>query len=271
MDQKGKGLTIGLILLLVVFFVLSAAGLYLFQKERNNNILLQEELSDIKSRLVTTEKKLDKSNQTVTELEGRLTEAKAQISDINALLETEKSARQEAATKLDQLKSDLDAQKASRVSLEVKFNQAQEEAKQARAQLNDLESQKSELERKIGELEQKTSGVELGKIIVSPEQQNAAPAKESSPKNANPASSSKSSGIDGKVLVVNKEYNFAVINMGSKDGISLGSEFSVYNGDKYLGDIKVEKLRDSMAAAGFVSEGLKDKISEGDKVVKKGK
>jgi len=62
-----------------------------------------------------------------------------------------------------------------------------------------------------------------------------------------------------------------VINIGSKDGVAIGSEFSVFNSDKLLGDIKVEKVRDSMAAAGFVSADLKDKINEGDKVVKKGK
>lgn len=71
--------------------------------------------------------------------------------------------------------------------------------------------------------------------------------------------------------MVNKDYNFAVINLGSKDGISIGEAFSVYHDNKYVGDLKAEKVHDSMTAAGFVSVDIKAKLSEGDKVVQKGK
>ena len=77
--------------------------------------------------------------------------------------------------------------------------------------------------------------------------------------------------MEGKVLVVNKEYNFAVISLGSKDGVAVGNTFLVYHDNKSIGEIKVEKLHDSMAAAGFVSQDVKDKIGEGDRVVLKTK
>ena len=73
------------------------------------------------------------------------------------------------------------------------------------------------------------------------------------------------------MLVVNKDYNFAVINVGSKDGVRVGATFSVYHDAEYLGDVKIEKVHDSMAAAGFVTAALKNKIGEGDKVVQKKK
>jgi hypothetical protein len=73
------------------------------------------------------------------------------------------------------------------------------------------------------------------------------------------------------VLVVNKDYNFAVINLGSKDGVALGNEFAVYRNNKFIGDMKVEKVHDAMSAAGFSSGDMKDKVSEGDKVVQKAK
>jgi hypothetical protein len=76
---------------------------------------------------------------------------------------------------------------------------------------------------------------------------------------------------DGKVLVVNKDYNFAVLNMGSKDGVTIGNVFSIYHAGKYVGDVKVEKVHDSMAAAGFLAAGMRDKIAEGDKAVLKSK
>jgi len=75
-------------------------------------------------------------------------------------------------------------------------------------------------------------------------------------------------GIEGKVLVVNKEFNFAVINLGSKDKIKVGDEFAVTHAGNYIGDIKVEKVHEGMAAAGF-AVALKDLIKENDLVAQK--
>ena len=68
---------------------------------------------------------------------------------------------------------------------------------------------------------------------------------------------------------MNKEYNFVVISLGSKDGVVINDQFAVYHGDKYVGDVKVEKVQESMSAAGFVAEDIKNKVKEGDKVLKK--
>jgi len=36
-----------------------------------------------------------------------------------------------------------------------------------------------------------------------------------------------------------------------------------------IGDVKVEKVHETMAAAGFVDEKIKTKVKEGDKVISK--
>jgi len=41
------------------------------------------------------------------------------------------------------------------------------------------------------------------------------------------------------------------------------------HGGKNIGEVKVEKVHDTMSAAGFVSPELKDKILEGDSVIQK--
>jgi hypothetical protein len=69
--------------------------------------------------------------------------------------------------------------------------------------------------------------------------------------------------------VINNDYNFAVINLGSKDGIDIGAVFSVYHDNKYIGDVKVEKVHDSMSAVAFVSAEMKSSVYEGDPVVRK--
>jgi hypothetical protein len=49
----------------------------------------------------------------------------------------------------------------------------------------------------------------------------------------------------------------------------VGDIFSIYHNNKDIGEVKVEKVHDSMAAAGFSASDIKDKVSEGDKVVQK--
>ena len=58
-----------------------------------------------------------------------------------------------------------------------------------------------------------------------------------------------------------------VFNLGNKDGILLGDKFSLMRGTKVMGTLTVEKVHDSMSAAGFGAE-LKDIIRENDVVQK---
>jgi len=138
-------------------------------------------------------------------------------------------------------------------------------------------SKKAELETKIKELEEKAKPVELGKIVVTPETA-AAPAQNQNviepleavqtvqEQKINTVTAGKA---EGKVLVVNKEFSFLVINLGSKDGVKEGDEFEVYHNDTNLGVTKVEKVHDYMSSLGFASAAIKDQASVGDKVVKK--
>ncbi len=74
---------------------------------------------------------------------------------------------------------------------------------------------------------------------------------------------------EAKILVVNKEYDFAIINLGIQDGIRVGDEFSVYHKGVHIGDIRVAKTIPAMSACAFISERIEDKIKEGDKAIKK--
>jgi len=272
-----------LIILILASLFLTGGIYYLLQKERVKNLTLNEELTGIKTEQRITETKLAESQKTVSNLELKLQETQAQIDSLTVNLEQEKIAKQEASGQIEQLKTDLERQKSLRSDLENRLIQTQTEAKKTQALLNDLQSKKSELETKIKDLEARLQqqaqvqqeaqgqGVELGTIVVSPDA--TAPAQKTTAEEASEIEQKASSATspEGKILVVNKDYNFAVINLGSKDGIEIGNTFSVYHNNKYLGDLKVGKVHDSMAAADFVSLEMKDKINEGDKVVQKTK
>ncbi len=260
MADKAKVPIPVIILIVLLVASLSLAGVVFnsLQRERVKSLALQEELNNAKEMQETLEAKLEESKRLIQGLESKLKDNIAQVDSLNKELRQEKAQKEEAVSVLQQLKTDLEQQKALRSDLEGKLTQAQADVKKMESQLSALESKKTELETKIKGLEAaKTDGVELGTIVVTPEGEKSA--------------ASASAELEGKILVVNKDYNFAVINLGSKDGIDIADEFAVYHDTKYIGDVKVEKVHDSMAAADFISADMKGKISEGDRVVRKNK
>lgn len=262
MEKRASAPTIILIALIVAALALAGGGFFMFKQEQKKNLDLQDNLEEISTKQRITETKLKESERFITGLQQKILDANAQMDSLVSGLQQEKTARQEALAKLELLRADLEQQKASRLDLEKKLTTAQEDVRKTQAQLSELQSQKTTLESKIKDLETKTQGVELGKIVVSPDSAQAEPADKKAKKE-------KTDKLEGKVLVVNKDYNFAVISLGSKDGVALGDTFAIYHNNKFIGDIKVEKVHDSMAAAGFVDAGIKNKVYEGDKVTQK--
>jgi len=267
MNSKAKLPVILLIILMLVSFVAASFGFYLYHKEHLKNIELEDRIEELSTRYKISEAKFLEAQKILSTIEVRLKEATAQIDDLTNELKEERESKIESVSYLNQVKSDLEELKAIKSDLEDKLKQTQDEAVSMQDKLGILESEKNELETRVTELEGGLQGVELGKIVVSPESEagmlkakGLAGEKKGVPEKP----------LEGKILVVNKEYNFAVINLGAKDGIGIDQVFSIYRGNSYIGDIKVEKLHDSMAAAGFISEGISNKVKEGDRVVKKG-
>jgi hypothetical protein len=284
MRNKAGAQLIILIILMLVSLSLAGGIFYLYQKEQTLNVSLRREKEELNLNIKIAQANLDESQKEVATLGLKLNESQAQIETLTGNLEQEKNTKEEALTQIRQLKIHLEEQKGLRGDLENKLKQAENDLGQIRVKLNDLESQKAELETKVKGLEEQakqaqTRDVELGKIVVSPDAATSAEALltpesdlSSELPSISPSVSVKEerqespSGLTGKVLVLNKEYNFAVINLGSADGVNIGDLFSVYHNNNYVGDVKIEKVHDSMSAAGFVSTAIKDNISEGDKV-----
>lgn len=286
MYYKGKIILPVLIVLIIISLSFGGSSFYLYQKEHAKNIQLQEQISQLGDRQRATEKRLEDAKKTASELTLKLQEASSKVDTLTKEISQGKTAFTEASNKLEQFKSDLAQQKTLRQDLENKLKETQDEGKQIKEQLKIVQQQKTELEEKFKNMEAGSGGVELGKVVVNggvPIVDNTAKgkskAKAAKQKIAAPAVSPADKDVkitapstvpDSKVMIVNKEFNFAVINLGSKDGVSVEDEFSITREGKYIGDLKVEKVHDSMSAAGFLPE-LKDLIKENDKITPKAK
>ncbi|MBU1911940.1 MAG: hypothetical protein KKB22_00195 [Candidatus Omnitrophica bacterium] len=76
-------------------------------------------------------------------------------------------------------------------------------------------------------------------------------------------------GLKGRIITINKEHNFVVIDLGRQDGIDIGNRFNVYRGEMFLGSVEIIQARDRIAAADIkdIKEGLDIEIN--DTVVKR--
>ncbi len=286
MYRKGKIILPVLIVLIVISSAFAVVSFYLYQKEHAQNIQLQEQISELNNRQRITEDKLGDSKKLASELELKLQESGAKVDSLIKEMIQKKSELAETSNKLEQFKADLQQQKSLRQDLEGRLKTAEDEGKGIKEQIKIIQKQKSELEDKIKNIEGGSSGVELGKVVVAGEPvviDNTAKGKVKAANDRINAAALKAEKTDkkttqaaapgileGKVMIVNKEFNFAVINLGSKDKVEVGQEFRVSRDGKYIGDLKVEKVHESMSAAGFIPE-LKDLIKENDKITQKAK
>ncbi|MFH0917863.1 MAG: hypothetical protein V1830_01885 [Candidatus Omnitrophota bacterium] len=284
MHRKGSVILPVLIALFIIALSAGAGVFYLYQKEYAQNIKLQAQIVELEDRQRQTTTQLEESKKVATDLALKLQEAKSRMDSLAGELAAEKSAHAATASKLEQFKDDLANQKTLREDLESKLNKVQDDSKQIKEQIKIMQQQKVALEEKIKNLEAGASGVELGTVVVNPELlPTEKAAVQALPKTANDktnAADTKASkvtkkeqaplakGLEGKVMIVNKEFNFVVINLGSKDKVSVGDEFSVSRAGKPIGDLKIEKVHEFMSAAGFAPE-LKEAIKENDKVTQK--
>jgi len=84
------------------------------------------------------------------------------------------------------------------------------------------------------------------------------------PKKSPPADSAPW-GSDGRILAVNEEHHFVVVNRGLKDGVEEGASLIAYRNGRPIGELLVETAYDKISAAGFSPK--KDfKFQVGDKV-----
>ncbi len=97
--------------------------------------------------------------------------------------------------------------------------------------------------------------VELDPIVVNPD-------KMADENNA-------SAVMSGRILSVDKDVEFVIVNLGSKDGVKVGDQLSVYHAKKMLGDIKITRVQAEMSAADLVSPLAINDINKNDQVVAK--
>jgi len=64
--------------------------------------------------------------------------------------------------------------------------------------------------------------------------------------------------LRGRVVTVNRDHNFVVIDIGKQDGVDVGTIFNVYRGDSFVGSTEVIQTRERISACDIknIEEGF---------------
>jgi len=112
--------------------------------------------------------------------------------------------------------------------------------KKAEAQLMITLKEKENLEAKVKDLKAAPT-IELEKIVIKP-----------------------GSVITGKITMVNKEYAFVVVNLGTQHNLKAGDILSVYRNDEFIGKVQIERAEEKMSAAAVLPDWQNVEFKEDD-------
>ena len=73
----------------------------------------------------------------------------------------------------------------------------------------------------------------------------------------------------GKILMINKDYNFILVDLGLVDGLNQSQILSVIREDTSIADVRIENVYEKMASAVVMSGTVGiDGLLEGDVVIR---
>jgi len=256
------------LLLGIAFLIAAAAAANLYvgkNAEQAKRIWTEQQLQTVKKQVEGLEKERDELSQTKAALEGQTADLTKQAKALAEQLAQERRAREALTGELAQVRKDstqiktqLDQERDDKQALTEDLSKAKQSYQALSNELSTLRQAKEALEKRVKEmLAQRAKEAE--QIVVT------APVSAAGPAASKPAAGNESS--EGKVLVVNREFHFVVINLGSKDGVKKGTRFAVLRSNKPIMSIEVDKLYDNMSSANMLDEEKRgSEVKEGDAI-----
>ncbi len=258
--QAGKALVPLLGALAALAMGVAAVAIVLQIQERDKRLARERELQLSLAENDDLKVKLEETQQSKTRAEEQLAVSKKTLAQAQDELAVAVKAREELSRSIEDREREIARLTKDLGQASADSKQMTEQLQSERKRLADLERAKADLESKVMELSGQPT-VELDKVLVKGDQGGAGA---SGLALAVPTAAVPS--MDGQVVVINREFDFIVMNLGRNHGLSVGQEFQVVRGTEILGRVKVEKVYDELSAAALLPESQKNAIREGDAV-----
>jgi septal ring factor EnvC (AmiA/AmiB activator) len=183
-----------------------------------------------------------------------------ELQDTKAELEQTKEELRATKLELVATKSELNDARDQVYNLTQELSQAKEELERANTQVADLETQVAGLR---GELEALNERV----LAVEEERDEWESRYEACDAELQICLGGKIPNVMGRVLVVNPEWNFVVIDIGKSQGLSPPAEMLVHREDDLIGRIRLSTVQEEMAVGQILGDWEQRSIQAGDFVI----
>lgn len=216
------------------------------RKEEARRIKVEKELARIIQEKELIQIKLKKTQDIRDKLKQDLKAAKEKTKTLSSKLELAKGQMQQLKSKLakqtriaSELRQQLEEERNKREILSEELAQVQSRKQELEIKFEKLKKKKEELESKLKKTDEEMR-IQLDKVIVTPQHE-----------------------LPPRVLVVNRDYNFIIVNLG-QDSVLKNSVLGIYRDGKLIGKAKVGRTYPNMCSAEIISKS--SPIREGDRV-----
>jgi hypothetical protein len=243
------------VIILLLLVVALAGGLAIlfysgYQQEVAMMHSLEEQINVVANEKVEIFKEIEIMNKKREELNARLMDYGEKIqnyqSDIPALKSEKESVLREVAD-IEIISSGLNTQREEIIRREQGLKASLENVQKTYAELLQrteyARDEKSELEEELKSHIQSTKGVELSKIVV---------------KVVKPA--------EGTIVEISKEYNFAVVDIGTESGVKKGDYLEIYRNNNLIAKALIENVYDDMSSIVVFNQWRHVDLAVGDSV-----
>lgn len=275
-SRSGKAAVALLGVLAALSLVVAGAAIYFLidkgerlQAVQRDLQLAEAEKTDLKARIENVQQLKARAEEELASVQRELEQSTDELTKSLQSQETLTRSVEDREREIGRLTKDLEQARGDVTRSSNQLAKLQAERDDATRKVADLEKAKSDLENKLMASDQPT--VELDRVMVS----GAGGSGDSGsimPVSASPYGSSLGGSSisapagEGQVVVVNREYDFIVMNLGKNHGLAIGQEFQIVRGSEVLGHVKIEKVYDELSAAAILPDSKKSSIREGDTV-----
>lgn len=225
------------------------------------------EIVDLKQANETLLMDLDAVRQEKETIAGDMQEKEDMINRLSLELARARNDKQFVAQKVDQLtqknsglRQDLKKLAAAKMALEKSVVQITREKDGMNRKLEQAEAV---LQNKIGEIWEVKDSLDRSFQAVQ-DKPRAANEVELSPivVNAQGATPATKPGFEGKVMSINEQSNFVIVDIGEKRGLRVGDTLGVYRGPDYIARLEVLQVRPDIAAADLKEQSAQIKVGD---------
>jgi len=257
-----KTFKIILVLLVAVSVTLAAIVVIGFmgkEREYMKRLIVEDKLAAVLKAKMSIEKELETTKFAKEQAEAKVIKIEEKFKELSFRFDDVKQKSEYGAVELEAKKAelakirvDLDNEKREKLSISKKLDSLQADYDRANKEMSRLADEKADLEKRMSDLREKQS-VNLDKIVVKTDE-------------ADGVTQAKQA-MQGKILVVNKEYSFIVTDIGQDKNIQKGAKFDVMDGAKFLGQAEIDKVYDTMSSATVLPGAKINDMKKGNVII----